>query len=548
MILVTLGTQDKKFTRLLEAVQKQIDLGIIKERIVVQAGCTDFKSKDMEIFDLIPMEDFDKLIKECDILITHGGVGSIITGLKNNKKVIAAARLSEFKEHTNDHQLQIIENFSNAGYILSLDNFDELGDIIKNIKNFKPKKYKSNTDNFNKLIKEKIDFYIKKKINSKKIINALFFISISLYTLFSCYKSIFKPVNIVESENRYANKYEKISVNGFLEGKMQDNFEDTLSDQIVFSSKLKGINNYFNAVMIGTTFKKLSMENKLNYYFYGGIAMYGENNLVYEPYKLGEKIKELDIKINSLNQLMKKYNKVDYYFYYIEKDTDINFTTNTKLEAYEYLKENLNSKNISKFEINNFEEFKDYFYETDHHWNYKGSYKGYTEVLSLLGLDKPKKHGDIICLNNQFIGSKGTGFGRLYKEQFCAYEFNYNDIYTLVDGKEMDYGTQNEYSDNEKNDATYGSFYGGDNGEVIFDTGKKYKENILIIGESFDNAILKLLAEKFNKTISIDLRNYEHFMNKKFDYKKYLTEYKIDKVLFIGNINFWLSEDFIIEE
>ena len=61
MILVTLGTQDKSFSRLLSAIQKQIDLGIIKDKVVVQAGCTKFESKDMEIFDLIPMDDFDKL-------------------------------------------------------------------------------------------------------------------------------------------------------------------------------------------------------------------------------------------------------------------------------------------------------------------------------------------------------------------------------------------------------------------------------------------------------------------------------------------------------
>ena len=87
MILVTLGTQDKKFTRLLDSIQKLIDKKIIKEKVIVQAGCTsDYKSKQMEIFDLIPMDEFDKLISECDILITHGGVGSIITGLKNDKK------------------------------------------------------------------------------------------------------------------------------------------------------------------------------------------------------------------------------------------------------------------------------------------------------------------------------------------------------------------------------------------------------------------------------------------------------------------------------
>ena len=45
MILVTLGTQDKNFTRLLDAVQKQIDNGNIKEEVIVQAGCTKYDSR-----------------------------------------------------------------------------------------------------------------------------------------------------------------------------------------------------------------------------------------------------------------------------------------------------------------------------------------------------------------------------------------------------------------------------------------------------------------------------------------------------------------------
>lgn len=157
MILVTLGTQDKSFIRLLEAIQKQINLGNIKERVVVQAGYTKFDSKDMEIFDLIPMEDFDKLIAECDLLITHGGVGSIIAGLNKGKKVIAAARLKKYKEHVNDHQLQIIDSFSKKGYILKLEDFDNLNELLKEAVKFKPNKYESNADNFRKKIVELID-------------------------------------------------------------------------------------------------------------------------------------------------------------------------------------------------------------------------------------------------------------------------------------------------------------------------------------------------------------------------------------------------------
>lgn len=157
MILITLGTQDKQFTRLLDMVQKEIDKGNIKDKVVVQAGHTKYKSKDMEIFDLIDRDKFADLISKCDILITHGGVGSIITGLNNNKKVIVAPRLAKYDEHMNDHQLQITNNFSKEGYILPLYEDDSLEKVLKEMKTFKLKKFKSNTKNMIKLISDYID-------------------------------------------------------------------------------------------------------------------------------------------------------------------------------------------------------------------------------------------------------------------------------------------------------------------------------------------------------------------------------------------------------
>ena len=157
MILVTLGTQDKQFKRLLDNIQKEIDAGNIKDRVVVQAGYTKYNSKDMEIFDLIDRDKFNDLINKCDLLITHGGVGSILTGLKNNKKVIVCPRLSKYKEHINDHQVQIVDNFYNSGYILKYCEEDNLKEILKQAKKFKPKKYISNTDNFIKIIEKFIN-------------------------------------------------------------------------------------------------------------------------------------------------------------------------------------------------------------------------------------------------------------------------------------------------------------------------------------------------------------------------------------------------------
>jgi len=159
MIFVTLGTQDKGFPRLLEAIDKQIEKGNIKEKVIVQAGLTEYESKNMEIFDLVPQKDFDKYVDEASLIITHGGAGSILTAVKKGKKVIAAARLAKYKEHNNDHQLQIVEEFSEKGYILELDNFDELDKVLKKAKTFKPKKYVSNTKNIENLVTKYIEEY-----------------------------------------------------------------------------------------------------------------------------------------------------------------------------------------------------------------------------------------------------------------------------------------------------------------------------------------------------------------------------------------------------
>ena len=157
MILVTLGTQDKGFPRLLKQIDEEIKKGNIKEKVIVQAGCTKYESDNMEIFDLIPSDEFDKLVARADLIITHGGAGSILTAIKKNKKVIAAARLKKYKEHTNDHQIQIVKEFAKDGYILELRDFSKLGKLIVKSKTFKPKKFVSNTPNMLKMIDDYIE-------------------------------------------------------------------------------------------------------------------------------------------------------------------------------------------------------------------------------------------------------------------------------------------------------------------------------------------------------------------------------------------------------
>ena len=156
MIFVSLGTNDKSFKRLLDKIDSEISLGNIKDKVVVQSGYTKYESKNMDIIDLMPMDLFNKNISECDILITHGGVGTILDGLKLGKKIIAFPRLSKYQEHVNDHQVEIINEFYECGYILTGE-IDDLVSLIDKCKVFNPKSYTSNNYKFNKLIRDYID-------------------------------------------------------------------------------------------------------------------------------------------------------------------------------------------------------------------------------------------------------------------------------------------------------------------------------------------------------------------------------------------------------
>lgn len=157
MILVTLGTQDKNFVRLLEKIDQLINNGLIKDKVIVQAGFTKYNSENMEIFDLIPQDEFNDLMDKADIIITHGGVGNIISALEKNKKVIAVPRLAKYGEHINDHQTQIIAKFNALGYIIGLQDVDELDDAVKQIEKFKPKKFVHDNSKMLNLVSKLID-------------------------------------------------------------------------------------------------------------------------------------------------------------------------------------------------------------------------------------------------------------------------------------------------------------------------------------------------------------------------------------------------------
>ncbi|MDD1406668.1 glycosyltransferase [Limosilactobacillus reuteri] len=148
MIFLALGTQKFQFNRILKSIDNQIANGLINDNVVAQIGHSTYLPKNYKYYRFIDSNDFDKYLRGCSILITHGGVGTILQAKRRDKPVIVVPRLVKFSEHVDNHQLEIAREFSNKNYVYYCENCDELNLAIKKVKKTNLKKYCFNNKKF----------------------------------------------------------------------------------------------------------------------------------------------------------------------------------------------------------------------------------------------------------------------------------------------------------------------------------------------------------------------------------------------------------------
>lgn len=387
----------------------------------------------------------------------------------------------------------------------------------------------------------------------EKIVNLGFLAALALVLLGGLGRTLFMPREVNDYENRGAYRIKRPTVETVLDASFQDGVEDALSDQVMLAQTLKRMYNDGSSEYILGLTEGFVRRHPERYIRLREARIFGSEYLMYLPYELGEFAEGLDANAKRLDALTARFPELDFYAFYVEKDSDVNMETGEKSGIFEYLRERfqLPQGHFGRFEVSGFSEYKDCFYHTDHHWNYRGSYKGYTQLAEMLGVDEPlMKPAEELALPYRLSGSKaaGSGFSGVFSEDFSAYRFDFPEMDIAVNGQPAgDYGRQEEFFAGTNDRVTYGNFYGGDFGEVVFDTGRRDRENILVIGESYDNAVLKLLACHFNRTFSIDLRNYEHDMGQTFEFDRYVEEHDVDMVLFVGSGKLFAGQDFLPE-
>lgn len=154
MIFVTLGSQKFQFDRLLKYIDDLINEEVIDEEVFAQVGYSSYLPKNFEYENFLTREEFIENMEKANIVITHSGTGAIVTAIKNDKKVIAVPRQVKYKEHVDDHQIQIAENFVENKFILCALDKASLIEAYNSTENFQFRKFISNNSKYISIISE----------------------------------------------------------------------------------------------------------------------------------------------------------------------------------------------------------------------------------------------------------------------------------------------------------------------------------------------------------------------------------------------------------
>ncbi len=129
MILLSVGTQ-LPFDRL----TRTVDAWAARNRIVdifAQIGPACYRPVAMPYVDFMEPDLFRRLQEDCSLMISHAGMGSIITAMELGKPIIIMARDHRRKEHRNGHQFSTLKQFANVPGVYPCTSEDELNALLE---------------------------------------------------------------------------------------------------------------------------------------------------------------------------------------------------------------------------------------------------------------------------------------------------------------------------------------------------------------------------------------------------------------------------------
>jgi len=128
LIFVTVGTQGP-FDRMVDAVDDWARR-TGRDDVLAQVGPSEKPPRHIRWVRSLPAAEFTQTVKQAQVVVSHAGMGTIITALEFGTPLILMPRRSALHEQRNDHQVATARRFKELGRIAVAFDERELADHL----------------------------------------------------------------------------------------------------------------------------------------------------------------------------------------------------------------------------------------------------------------------------------------------------------------------------------------------------------------------------------------------------------------------------------
>ena len=356
--------------------------------------------------------------------------------------------------------------------------------------------------------------------------------------------------DVSELENRTLTAFPALSMETFLDSSFQNDLENALGDHLLGSEAIRSLVRDGQAAALKAEQNILYAVNPAlktgysqiaeGYYSYGGDTA----RIVEKPSDPAEWAEPLRAFAGQIGAIPDTRT----FLYFVENSRSVDFDRPENGSAlYDWVCSFFSCEKTGAFSFTDYADYCQWFYQTDHHWNNRGSYRGYCEIVNLMGLGSPVEHGEETEFPFVFNGAYARQTSRLCADEpFRAYSFDLPKHTVTLNGKRGKYGRLDAYLKGryETDPLTnhYANCYGGEYGEIVYDFGTEGKGNLLVIASSYSNPINALIASHFDRTTVVDPRYWEQWTGNPFDPAACAQSAGADTILLLGDIRMFTSD------
>lgn len=343
------------------------------------------------------------------------------------------------------------------------------------------------------------------------------------------------------SEKRNLTQFPKFSIDRILSGALMEDLEDYTADQFPFR-------DFF--MKVKTTALRALGQNESN-----GVYLMKDGSMA-ERFDMPENANTEET-ILRINDFISAHKDTSTYFMLVPNAISIcpelrplhAVTDDQNAYIYKFKTALSKNENLSFVDVRDTflseKNTTDLYYRTDHHWTTAGAYTAFKLLADVMDLENIPEFTPSTVSNN-FYGTMVSESG------FTASRPDSVEIYTpVLPDAEMPLYTVTYPEENKKTasvyetaalsgDNAYEVFFGGNHPLITIETAQESNRNVLIIKDSYANALIPFLIPECSKITILDPRYY-------YDNIDLLTQQEsFTDVIFLYNVN-TLSEDTVLK-